>query len=277
MKNENLYEILNIEETSSMEAIKKKFRKMSMMYHPDKNAGDYNKSEKFKKITMAYDILGDEDKKRQYDISREQNKMEHVVNPREISRYMNQGFNLQTPSMIPSMIPSINIILNITIYKAYVGCNEPVKVDRWIIQNDEKCLESETIYVAVPRGVDNGELIILKNKGNVGHNMTSDVKVHIQITNKTEFNRNGLDLIIKKEISLKDAICGFKMEISHLNGKTIRLKNDGGNVIGTNSEKVVRGMGFQRENHKGDMIIQFDIKMPTKLSDDKVNILRDIL
>ena len=273
MKNENLYEILNIEETSSMEAIKKKFRKMSMMYHPDKNAGDYNKSEKFKKITMAYDILGDEEKKRQYDESREQKQMDHNVNPREISRYMNQKLNFQSISITPP----INIILSITIYKAYMGCIEPVQVERWIIHNDVKCLESETIYVTVPRGVDNGELIILENKGNIGHNTTSDVKVHVQIANKTEFNRNGLDLIIKKEITLKDAICGFKMEIPHLNGKTLRLNNDGGNVIGVNSEKVIRGFGFQRENHTGNLIIQFDVRMPEKLSAEKIDKLRELL
>ena len=96
-------------------------------------------------------------------------------------------------------------------------------------------------------------------------------------TNNTEFNRNGLDLIVKKEITLKEALCGFKMEISYLNGKTMRLNNSCGNVIGTNSEKVVKGMGFHRENHAGDLIIKFDIKMPAKLSDEKVNKLREIL
>lgn len=273
MEREDLYEILDIEETASIDAIKKKFRKMSMLYHPDKNAGDYNKSEKFKKITMAYEILGDEDKRGRYDASRQQNKMGHITNPHEIYRYMNQRFNFQTQSMIPP----INITLNIGMQKAFMGCNEPVQIHRWIIQNDERCLESETIYVSVPRGVDNGEIIIIKNKGNVGHNMASDVKVQIQITNNTEFNRNGLDLIVKKEITLKEALCGFKMEISYLNGKTMRLNNSCGNVIGANSEKVVKGMGFHRENHTGDLIIKFDIKMPAKLSDEKVNKLREIL
>ena len=273
MEKEDLYEILDIDETASIEAIKKKYRKMSMTYHPDKNAGDCNKSNKFKKITMAYEILGDEDKKRQYDASRQQNKMAHITNPHEIFRYMNQRFNFQNQSTIPS----INITLNINIQKAFMGCNEPVQIHRWIIQNDEKCLESETIYVSVPRGADNGEIIIIKNKGNVGQTMASDVRVQIQITNNTEFSRNGLDLIVKKEITLKEALCGFKMEILYLNGKTLRLNNNGGNVIGPNSEKIVQGMGFQRENHKGNLIIKFDIKMPTKLSDEKIDKLREIL
>ena len=268
----DLYEILEIDEGASIDAIKKQFRRLSMLYHPDKNAGDYNKSEKFKKITMAYDILGDEDKKRQYDASRQRDKMGHITNPNEIFRYMNERFNFRGQTMIPV----INITLNININKAFTGCNEPIQIHRWVIENDEKRLESETMYVSVPRGVDNGEIIIIKNRGNIGHNMMSDVKVQIQITNDTEFRRNGLDLIIKKVISLKDALCGFKMEIPYLSGKTIRLNNDG-NMIGANSEKVVRGFGFHRENHKGNLIIQFDMRMPEKLSVEKIDKLREIL
>jgi DnaJ-class molecular chaperone len=273
MEKEDLYKILDIEESASIETIKKKYRKLSMMYHPDKNAGDYNKSEKFKKITMAYEILGDDDKKRQYDASRIQNKISHITNPNEIFRYMNEQFNFQSQCIVPP----INIILKIEIQKAFIGCNEPVQIHRWIIQNDEKYLESETVYVSIPRGVDNGEIIVIKNKGNFGQNMTGDVRVQIQITNNTDFNRNGLDLIVKKEITLKEALCGFKMEILYLNGKTLRLNNNGGNVIGPYSEKVISGMGFQRDNHKGNLIIKFNIKMPTKLSDEKIDKLREIL
>lgn len=64
---ENLYEILGINKTASQEEIKTAYRKLAMKYHPDRNPGDKVAEEKFKNITAAYDVLGDETKRRQYD------------------------------------------------------------------------------------------------------------------------------------------------------------------------------------------------------------------
>ncbi|MGN0728083.1 DnaJ domain-containing protein [Treponema sp.] len=64
---EDLYSILNIEKNASAEEIKKAYRKLAFQFHPDRNPGDKQAEEKFKKITEAYSVLGDETKRRQYD------------------------------------------------------------------------------------------------------------------------------------------------------------------------------------------------------------------
>lgn len=64
---EDLYEILGVSKTATQSEIKSAYRKLAVKYHPDKNAGDKAVEEKFKKITAAYDVLGDETKRRQYD------------------------------------------------------------------------------------------------------------------------------------------------------------------------------------------------------------------
>lgn len=61
------YEVLGLQKGASEDEIKKAFRKMAMKYHPDRNPGDKAAEEKFKSITAAYDVLGDETKRRQYD------------------------------------------------------------------------------------------------------------------------------------------------------------------------------------------------------------------
>lgn len=61
------YEILGVSKTASADEIKKAYRKLALKYHPDKNPGDTVAEEKFKQITAAYDVLGDEEKRRQYD------------------------------------------------------------------------------------------------------------------------------------------------------------------------------------------------------------------
>ena len=61
------YEILEISKNSDNETIKKAFRKLALKYHPDRNQGDKEAEEKFKKVNEAYQVLGDEEKRAIYD------------------------------------------------------------------------------------------------------------------------------------------------------------------------------------------------------------------
>jgi molecular chaperone DnaJ len=61
------YEVLEVTKTASYEEIKKAYRKKAIQYHPDKNPDDKAAEEKFKEAAEAYEILGNEDKRRRYD------------------------------------------------------------------------------------------------------------------------------------------------------------------------------------------------------------------
>ncbi len=66
--NEDLYQLLGLSKTATADEIKKAYRKLALKYHPDRNPGDKAAEEKFKQITAAYEVLGDENKRRQYDM-----------------------------------------------------------------------------------------------------------------------------------------------------------------------------------------------------------------
>ena len=65
--NKDYYSILGLNKNSNIDEIKKTYRKLALLYHPDKNKGDKRKEEKFKQISEAYSVLGDQTSKKQYD------------------------------------------------------------------------------------------------------------------------------------------------------------------------------------------------------------------
>jgi len=67
MSNKDYYKILNVDKNSDDETIKKAYKKLALQYHPDKNQGNEEASEKFKIIAEAYGVLGNKDKRNQYD------------------------------------------------------------------------------------------------------------------------------------------------------------------------------------------------------------------
>jgi DnaJ-class molecular chaperone len=166
----------------------------------------------------------------------------------------------------------------ITLTKAYLGYNMPIEITRWIVENNVKREETETIYLPIPRGIDNNELIILREKGNMlSDSNKGDIKVFIKIQNDTEFTRNGLDLVINKTISLKEALCGFSFDMNYLDGRTFKINNNNGNVITNNYNKVLTGMGMKRDEHIGNLIINFTVTFPERLTSDQTEALRHIL
>ena len=92
------------------------------------------------------------------------------------------------------------------------------------------------------------------------------------------FQRNGLDLIYKKSICLKEALCGCNFQIEHLSGKKYKITNSGTNTILTpNYIKIIPNLGIERGNYKGNLCIKFNVLFPSHLSKTQIEALEKIL
>ena len=331
---DNFYNILEVPETASADEIKKAYRRLSLIHHPDKNNNSPESASKFQKISEAYETLGDAEKKKEYDLMRNNPfikmmggnhgmDMNHMGSMGHMGAMddllsslfgfpgMGQGqgqsfhmqgmppaFNMQGPGFSSGFGPNIRvfhngrpvnmahqqqkpapIIMNIIvpIDKILSGTTVPIDVERWILENGNKVHERETIYVTVPKGVDEGEIIVLKDKGNtINDDIRGDVNVVIKVENNTNFTRSGLDLIMSKTISIKEALCGFTFELKYITGRTYTINNNAGNIIPNGYKKIIPSMGFSRDGHTGNLIIVFDVKFPEKLSEAALEALKKI-
>tara|TARA_Y100000741_G_scaffold362874_1_gene349705 strand:- start:368 stop:1327 length:960 start_codon:yes stop_codon:yes gene_type:complete len=193
------------------------------------------------------------------------------INPRNLHRMGSFSKTFQKPTPIIKHI-------DISLEQAYIGLKYPLNIERWIKINDVRKIEKEKVYVDIPQGVDDNEMIILKEQGNeLGGVMKGDIKVFIRIKNDTNFVREGLHLRYKNKISLKDALTGFKHDIKHLNGKTYTINNENSLVVQPNSSTVIENMGMKRGEHIGNLIIQFEVEFPRKLTDEQKEKIKEIL
>jgi len=298
---ETFYSILEVSETASQEEIKKAYRKKSLKCHPDKNEGDTNLTEQFKKIGEAYETLSDVDKRNEYD----NRKINPFVNMPNLDDFFNNIFGMHMGCNNPVNMdpfcggdPHIRIFRNgipinlsqtfqkpspiiktltVSMEQVLNGATVPLVIERWIVEKQLKVFETENIYVNIPKGVDDNELIILTGKGNVLNDGKGDLKIFIKVVNNTEFVRNGLDLLIEKSITLKESLCGFIFELIYINGKTYTLHNNSDNIIPPYYKKIIPNMGLTRDTHTGNLIITFIVIFPTQIENIHINILKEIL
>lgn len=251
----NYYEILNLNKNASQDDIKKSFRKLSLKHHPDRG-GDENE---FKKINEAYENLSDFKKKSTYD-----NK-----NAKNFSFVFNRN----------KFALTIKKTIEITLEQAYSGYLHPFEVIRTITTQNSKITESEKLYISIRAGVNNGEIYILKEKGNIVNNNKGDLRIQIRIKKHHIFTKNRMNLIINKNITLKESLCGYNIVIQHIDGKKYKISFD--EIIKPGMSQSIPNLGMIRYDNgnklSGNLIIIFNINFPSSLSNDQIETLRSIL
>lgn len=305
------YDILGVDEKASSKDIKKAYRQLSLKYHPDHNS-DNSAHEMMTKINEAYTILIDEEKRSEYDDKRN-GRIPHINNifenqnthgmPPEMANIFSSVFNQQMFNGLKGsnvhffhtngntntfrhsfreQKPSpMEIQITLNIHECYNGKEVTVNFPRWTIINNTKVTEQSKIVINVPPGVCEKDIITFQNEGHsINDNVKGDIIVKFNIINNTEFKRIGNDLHIKRTISLKESLCGFTTTFTHINGKTMSMKNisqNDGIIITPGYKKIASGLGMKTSNGVGNLVIEFDVEFPKTLTNEQIDTISKIL
>jgi DnaJ-class molecular chaperone len=129
------------------------------------------------------------------------------------------------------------------------------------------------------RALDNDEIIIMRDCGNtVSQELKGDIKFLLKVIPSTIFERQGMDLLLKRTITLKESLTGFSFEITHVNGKLLCLDNlKNRTIIAPNYRKTIPNLGMMRDGNVGNLIIEFSVVFPEQLTDEQTAKLLEIL
>ena len=298
------YKILNVSPECSESEIKQSYRALSFKYHPDRNK-DADAGDKIRAINEAYEVLSDKQKRTQYDFERSGNPLEGILNelfkqnhPGRGMHHMfkqnmmfppgqGQGIEVVFSNDMPSFFnhaqnfkqapPILEKKVDVTFEESYKGGNIPITIEREIKAGPLTYIEQERIYVLIPQGIDDGEILTIPDKGHCYSDVKGEIKLRIHIVAHPMFERRGLNLIYHQKITFKESICGFEGILQHVDGTSMRLVSSKGNIIQNGDERNVKSRGLTRNGQVGDLIILFNVSAPKELTEEQIKTFEDIL
>jgi molecular chaperone DnaJ len=131
------------------------------------------------------------------------------------------------------------------------------------------------VLITVPPGTETGTRIRLKGQGGRGqHNgPPGDLLISFQVEPDRFFRREGLDVIAPVPINIAQATLGSRISVRTLDGKRVAIRIPAGTANGKRFR--VRGQGIEKEGQKGDLIVQVDVQVPEKLTEDQERAMKE--
>ncbi len=131
------------------------------------------------------------------------------------------------------------------------------------------------VNITVPSGAENGTRVRLKEQGQRGQNgaPTGDLIITFQVLPDRSYTRDGLDLILGVPINIAQATLGSKIQVKTLDGTRVALRVPGGTPSGKRFR--VRGQGIEKDGKRGDLLVDVQITVPEKLTEEQDKLMRD--
>jgi len=280
MEFKNYYQILGVEKTASPGEIKKAYRKLALLYHPDRNNGDPSAENKFKEVNEAYEVLSDPLKRSKYD-----NMSANAF------AYNRSGFGRKYSSdRGPTNFDFNNLFggrssgysdFFESFFRETFGQNsdwdsasnqfkyessEPVvKLNvSEAINGAEKIIKiyGSTLSVKIPGGVRDGSVLKMRNI-NSGNEISLRIKI---VDDKYEIKKS--DLSIEVDADIFTAVLGGELNFESPDSRVISFHVN----PGTDSGKTYKftGLGLYKDeskNQRGDLFVKIRLTVPKRLDE----------
>ena len=291
----DLYSQLGVARGATEAEIKKAYRKLAKELHPDKNKGNPKATERFGKVTQAYDILTNKDKRAQYD----RGEIDEDGNPKSPFGFGQGGtrpggpgaggfrrsaggpeFDFAGEADLSDIFEGLfsgaqkrggfsgfGGRRSAPAKGADVGYRLAVRFDDAAALKEQRVVlaDGKTVNIKLPKGVEDGTKIRLAGQGQPGPGGNGDAIVTISITPHRFFKREGNDVRLDLPVSLDETVLGAKVKVPTVEGP-VMLSIPKGSTSG----KVLRlkGRGFHARNgQRGDQLVTLMIDVPADDSD----------
>lgn len=294
----DLYQLLGVSRQASHDEIKKSYRRLARQYHPDVNPDDPAAEEKFKQISAAFDVLGDEEKRKLYD-EFGLDGLREGFNPeqaRQYQRWQSQagGFGggrrvYRTGGGGASFQDIFGDIFggrspfDTSEFTDFGGFQAPIKgrdltatLELDFVRSIEGgqmelTIGGQPLKVRVPAGVRDGERLRLKGKGSpapqtpYGEGQPGDLLLEIKVQPHPFVRREELDLYLEVPITMAEAVEGTQVTVPTPWGEYKVTVPEG---VHSGAKLRLKGKGVRRGKQQGDFFVILDIRSPDRLDEE---------
>lgn len=308
---DDYYKILGVEKTADATEIKKAYRKLAMKYHPDKTKGDKALEEKFKKISEAYAVLSDPEKKNQYDTYgsagfQQRFSQEDIFRNFDLGDILKEfGFGGSTGGGFSSFGRGGrqggfsggggNPFFQNAGQGGFGQRQRPPAKGKdieyeipltlgEIINGTKKTItisqdgSTKAIEVNIPKGLTEGKKIRLAGKGEMSPNggPAGNLYIRAGVIPSDGITVEGNDVLVSKQIALTSALLGDTLEVVTPDGMTISLKIPAGTNHKAKMRIPGRGIPQMKGNGCGDLFVVINITMPKELTAKQKEIIQQL-
>jgi DnaJ-class molecular chaperone len=285
--NQDLYAILGVKRTATNDEIRRAYRKLAKDLHPDQNKGDTRAEEQFKRVSAAFAVLGNPEKRKRYDAG----EIDAMGNERANPFYTGEGrtyggdgfggFNSGTGDfsdlfgdLFGRRGPGGAFTMRGMDYRynLEIGFLEAVNGAKKRVQFPD----NETLDISVPSGVESGQTLRLKHKGGpgAGRGEPGDALIELKVQPHPLFGRDGDNITLEVPISLNEAILGARIEVPTIDGRvTVAVPK------GASSGQILRlrgkGIKNSRSGALGDQLITLKIVLPSHIDGELERFMHD--
>jgi DnaJ-class molecular chaperone len=288
--NNDLYAILGVKRTASNDEIRRAYRRLAKDLHPDQNKNDKKAEEQFKRVSAAFAVLGNPEKRKRYDAG----EIDAMGNERANPFYRDGGgahgfgrdheggfggggagdfsdifgdlFGRRGPSGAFTMRGmDYRYNLEISFLEAVNGVKKRVQFP-----------DNETLDISVPAGVETGQTLRLRHKGGpgAGRGEPGDALIELKVQPHPLFSRDGDNITIELPIAVSEAVLGARVEVPTIGGRvTVAVPK------GASSGQVLRlrgkGVKNNRSGAHGDQLITLKIVLPAVIDGDLERLMQE--